>query len=174
MKNCLGGIGLFRVKNIFRISTQTLAYDNRTEDRRVRSRLVETRYFQSKEQLASHERRSPKGICGAARYHPSQTISARISSTAKLFAEDSEKHGLLTGKTRISLCELSPMKILSPVLLMEKNSLAQNARDVRGARDEGARGNIEMTNFMPLGSLALPDFPGLFEFRIENGFQNRR
>ena len=140
MKNCLGGIGHFCVKNIFRISTQTLAYDNRTEDRRVRSRLVETRYFQSKEQLASHERRSPKGICGAARYHPSQTISARISSTAKLFAEDSEKHGLLTGKTRISLCELSPMKILSPVLLMEKTqSSAKRERRAWSAGRGGER-----------------------------------
>ena len=120
MNNCLGGIGHFCMKNIFRISTQTLAYGNRKDDGRVRSRFVETRYFQSEEQLASHVRRSPKEICGAARYHPSQTISARISSTAKLFAEDSEKHGRLTGKTRISLCELSPMKILSPVRLMEK------------------------------------------------------
>ena len=29
-------------------------------------------------------------------------------------------------------------------------------------------------NFMPRGSLVLPDFPGLFKFRIENGFQNWR
>ena len=37
---------------------------------------------------------------------------------------------------------------------------------------------LEMTqalpNFMPRGSLALPDFPGRFKFRIKNGFQNRR
>ena len=31
-----------------------------------------------------------------------------------------------------------------------------------------------LPNFMLRGSLALPDFPGLFEFRIENGFQDRR
>ena len=69
---------------------------------RVRSRFVETRYFQCEEQLASHARQSPKETCGAARYHPSQTISARISSTATLFAADSEKHGRLTGKMRIA------------------------------------------------------------------------
>ena len=117
MKNCLEGIGHFCMKNIFRICTQTLAYGNRKEDGRVSSRFVETRYFQSEEQLASHARRSPKEICGAACYHPPppQTISARISSTAKIFAEDNEQHGRLTGKTRISLCELSPVKILSPV-----------------------------------------------------------
>ena len=108
------------MKNIFRISTQTLAYGNRKEDGRVPSRFVETRYFQSEDQLASHARRSPKEICGAACYHSSQTISAKISSTAKLFAENSEKHGRLTGKTRISVCELSPMKILTPVRLMGK------------------------------------------------------
>ena len=33
---------------------------------------------------------------------------------------------------------------------------------------------LELPNFMPRGSLALPDFPGLFKYRIENGFQNRR
>ena len=112
-------------ENIFRIYTQTLAYGNRKEDGRVPSRFVETRYFQSEEQLASHARRSPKEICGAAWYHPFQTISARISSTVKIFAEDSEKHGRLTGKTRISLCELSPMKILSPVWLMEKTQSSE-------------------------------------------------
>ena len=69
---------------------------------RVRSRFVETRYFQCEEQLASHARQSPKETCGAARYHPSQTISPRISSTAALFAADSEKHGRLTGKMRIA------------------------------------------------------------------------
>ena len=96
---------------------------------RVRSRFVETRYFQCEEQLASHARQSPKETCGAARYHPSQTISARISSTATLFAEDSEKHGRLTGKMRISLCELSPTKILSPVRLMKtKLSIAKRER----------------------------------------------
>ena len=47
MKNCLGGIGHFCMKNIFRISTQ--AYDNRKEEGRVPSRFVETRYFQSEE-----------------------------------------------------------------------------------------------------------------------------
>ena len=47
----------------FRICTQTLAYGNRKEDGRVSSRFVETRYFQSEEQLASHARRSPKEIC---------------------------------------------------------------------------------------------------------------
>ena len=108
------------MKNIFRIYTQTLAYGNRKEDGRVRSRFVETRYFQSVEQLASYARRSAKDVCGAARYYPSQTISARISSTAKMFAEDSEKHGRLTGKMRISVCKLSPMKILSLVRLVEK------------------------------------------------------
>ena len=86
MKNCLEGIGHFCMKNIFRISTQTLTYGNRKEDGRVPSRFVETRYFQSEEQLASYARRSAKEIYGAVRYHPSQTISARISSTAKMFA----------------------------------------------------------------------------------------
>ena len=39
MKNCLGGIGHFCMKNIFRTSTQTLAYGNREEDGRVPSRF---------------------------------------------------------------------------------------------------------------------------------------
>ena len=34
-------------------------------------------------------------------------------------------------------------------------------------------GFLQLPNFMPRGSLALPDFPGLFKFGIENGFQNR-
>ena len=33
---------------------------------------------------------------------------------------------------------------------------------------------MTLPNFIPRGSLALPNFPGLFKFRIENGFQNRR
>ena len=126
----------------FRIYTQTLAYGNRKEDGRVPSRFVETRYFQSEEQLASHARRSPKEICGAAWYHPFQTISARISSTAKIFAEDSEKHGRLTGKTRISLCELSPMKILSPVWLMEKTQSSEKRERRAWSAGRGGRENI--------------------------------
>ena len=92
------------------------------------------------EQLASHARRSPKEICGAACYHRSQTISARISSTAKIFAEDSEKHGRLTGKTRISVCELWPMKILTPVRLMGKTqSSAKRKRRAWSAGRGGER-----------------------------------
>ena len=30
-----------------------------------------------------------------------------------------------------------------------------------------------LPNFIPRGSLALPDFPGLFKFRNQNGFQDR-
>ena len=30
-----------------------------------------------------------------------------------------------------------------------------------------------LPNFIPPGSLALPDFPGLFKFRTQNDFQNR-
>ena len=30
-----------------------------------------------------------------------------------------------------------------------------------------------LPNFIPRGSLALPDFPRLFKFRTQNGFQNR-
>ena len=141
MNNCLGGIGHFCMKNIFRIYTQTLAYGNRKENGRVPSRFVETRYFQSEEQLASHARRSPKEICGAARYHPSQTISARISSTAKLFAEDSEKHGRLTGKTRISLCELSPMKIREDTVQRETRETCVE-RGTRGRERSLCRGEI--------------------------------
>ena len=33
---------------------------------------------------------------------------------------------------------------------------------------------LQLPNFIPRGSLALPDFPRLFKFRIQNGFQNRR
>ena len=29
-----------------------------------------------------------------------------------------------------------------------------------------------LPNFIPRGSLALPDFPGLFKFRNQNGFQD--
>ena len=126
------------MKNIFRISTQTLAYGHRKENGKVHSRFVETRYFQSVEQLASNARRSAKEICEAARYHPSQTISARISLTAKMFAEDSEKHGRLIGKMRISVCELSPMKILSPVRLMEKTQ--SSAKRERRAWNAGRGG----------------------------------
>ena len=140
MKNCLEGIGHFCMKNIFRISTQTLTYGNRTEDGRVPSRFVETRYFQSEEQLASYARRSAKEIYGAVRYHPSQTISARISSTAKMFAWDSEQHGWLIDKMRISVCELSPMKILSPVRSMEKtHSSAKHERRAWSAGQWGER-----------------------------------
>ena len=32
---------------------------------------------------------------------------------------------------------------------------------------------VVLPNFIPRGSLALPDFPGLFKFRVQNGFQNR-
>ena len=31
--------------------------------------------------------------------------------------------------------------------------------------------DLPLPNFMLRGSLALPDFPGLFKFRIENGFK---
>ena len=30
-----------------------------------------------------------------------------------------------------------------------------------------------LPNFIPRGSLSVPDFPGLFKFWIQNGFQNR-
>ena len=54
-----------------------------------------------------------------------------------MFAEDGEKHGL-TGKMRISVCELSPMKILSPVRLMEKTQSSAK-REIR-AWNAGRRG----------------------------------
>ena len=125
MKNCLGGIGHFCMKNIFRISTQTLAYGNRKEDGRVPSRFVETRYFQS-ERVASLPRASkPQGDLRSSLLSSLPNNICQDLVNCQLFAEDSEKHGRLTGKTRISLCELSPMKILSPVRLMEKTQSSE-------------------------------------------------
>ena len=57
VKNCMAGISNFCMKNIYHISSQTLPCGNRIEDGRVRSRFVETRYFQP--QPASHSRWSP-------------------------------------------------------------------------------------------------------------------
>ena len=59
--NCLGGIGHFRMKNIFPIFTQPLACGDRKEDGRDCSRFLQLRrYSQVVEKLASQARRSPE------------------------------------------------------------------------------------------------------------------
>ena len=56
--NCSGGIGHFRMKNIFPIFTQPLACGDRKEDGRVCVRFLQLRrYSQVVEKLASQVRR---------------------------------------------------------------------------------------------------------------------
>ena len=53
--NCLGGIGHFRMKNIFPIFTQPFVCGDRKEDGRVCARFLQLRrYSQVVEKLASH------------------------------------------------------------------------------------------------------------------------
>ena len=56
--NCLGGIGHFRMKNIFPIFTQPFVCGDRKEDGRVCARFLQLRrYSQVVEKLASQARR---------------------------------------------------------------------------------------------------------------------
>ena len=58
-------------------------------------------------------------------------------------------------------------------LLLQPRAKKKKKNEWRG-RGRGKKTFAQLPNFMPRGSLALPDFPGLFKFRIENGFQNWR
>ena len=63
--------------------------------------------------------------------------------------------------------------LFSPPPPPSTKSKKKKKNEWRG-RGRGKKTFAQLPNFMPRGSLALPDFPGLFKFRIENGFQNWR